>query len=288
MPDGMTIDTEGMLWVAIHMGARVVRVDPAAAQVCGTHPPWSRMGRGATARLVPPAPLAIPPSLRMHTPVLESANPRMDSECASGCTRSTARATAPSLGRPTPAVVKQDKSSGGSVDTTKTRSGPQRVRMSSGERPVGAAKGKQSDTEALCQTPPNVLYVHPLCHFQGQSWKAQLRDRVKHGGDVSSLLYATPPPPIEVGRRPLGGGGGGALEGGVQGGAMGGGGGWMGGGFKEGRWWGGGGGGGWEGQLGGGSKLGGGVQVGPLGLGGGGGHRLPLPSLALNLTIQSP
>ena len=28
-----------------------------------------------------------------------------------------------------------------------------------------------------------------------------------HGGAVSSLLYATPPPPVEVGRRPLGGGG---------------------------------------------------------------------------------
>ena len=41
-----------------------------------------------------------------------------------------------------------------SVDTTKTRSDPQRVRMSSGERPIGGAKGKQSDTEALCQTPP--------------------------------------------------------------------------------------------------------------------------------------
>ena len=27
--------------------------------------------------------------------------------------------------------------------------------MSSGERPIGAAKGKQSDTEALCQTPPS-------------------------------------------------------------------------------------------------------------------------------------
>ena len=60
-----------------------------------------------------------------------------------------------SLGQPTPGVVKQDKSSRGSVDTTKTRSGPQRVRMSSGERPTGAAKGKQSDTEALCQTPPS-------------------------------------------------------------------------------------------------------------------------------------
>ena len=40
------------------------------------------------------------------------------------------------------------------TNTTKTRSGPQRVRMSSGERPMGAAKGKQSDTEALCQPPP--------------------------------------------------------------------------------------------------------------------------------------
>ena len=26
--------------------------------------------------------------------------------------------------------------------------------MSSGERPIGAAKGKQSDTEALCPPPP--------------------------------------------------------------------------------------------------------------------------------------
>ena len=78
----------------------------------------------------------------------------MDSEGASGCTWSTARATARLRdGRP-PGVVKQDKSSGGSVDTTKTRSGPQRVRMSSGKRPIGAAKGKQSDTEALCHPPP--------------------------------------------------------------------------------------------------------------------------------------
>ena len=60
----------------------------------------------------------------------------------------------PSPGRPTPGVVKQNKSSAGSVDTTKTRWGPQRVRMSSGERPIGAAKGTQSDTEALCQPPP--------------------------------------------------------------------------------------------------------------------------------------
>ena len=33
--------------------------------------------------------------------------------------------------------------------------------MSSGERPIGAAKGEQSDTEALCQPPP-------LCMWSGQ------------------------------------------------------------------------------------------------------------------------
>ena len=79
----------------------------------------------------------------------------------------------PSPGQPTPGVVKQDKSSGGSVDTTKTRSDPQRVRMSSGEGPMGAAKGKQPDAEALCPTPPppgslrnslaGVLHPPPQC-----------------------------------------------------------------------------------------------------------------------------
>ena len=68
----------------------------------------------------------------------------------------------PSLGQPTPGVVKQDKSSGGSVDTTKTRSGPLRVRMSSGERPIGAAKGKQPNAEALCQTTPPTCLSYAL------------------------------------------------------------------------------------------------------------------------------
>ena len=36
--------------------------------------------------------------------------------------------------------------------------------MSSGERPIGAAKGKQSDTEALCQPPPNPADAHPSAH----------------------------------------------------------------------------------------------------------------------------
>ena len=87
-----------------------------------------------------------------HKSVMESANPAW--------TRSV-HLDAPGqrhrqqlvFGTADPDVVKQDKSSRGSVDTTKTCSGPQRVRMSSGERPIGAAKGKQSDTEALCQTP---------------------------------------------------------------------------------------------------------------------------------------
>ena len=60
----------------------------------------------------------------------------------------------PVSGTAEPGVVKQDKSSRGSVDTTKTRSNPQRVRMSSGERPIGAAKGKQTNTMASCHPPP--------------------------------------------------------------------------------------------------------------------------------------
>ena len=34
--------------------------------------------------------------------------------------------------------------------------------MSSGERPIGAAKGKQLDTEALCQTLPSLLQAHAV------------------------------------------------------------------------------------------------------------------------------
>ena len=75
--------------------------------------------------------------------------PRPPSEGASGCT-GRRHGQQPVSGTAGPGVVKQDKSSRGSVDTTKTRSGPQRLRMSSGERPIGTAKGKQSDTEALC------------------------------------------------------------------------------------------------------------------------------------------
>ena len=41
----------------------------------------------------------------------------------------------------------------GPVDKTKTCLDPQRVRMCKGERPIGAAKGKQTDTMASCQPP---------------------------------------------------------------------------------------------------------------------------------------
>ena len=60
----------------------------------------------------------------------------------------------PVSGTPGPGVVKQDKSSRGSADTTKIRLDPQRVGMCSGERPMGAAKGKQTNTMASCHTPP--------------------------------------------------------------------------------------------------------------------------------------
>ena len=88
-----------------------------------------------------------------HKSVLESANPAW--------TRSVhldapgqRHGQQPVSGTADPGVIKQDKSSRGSVDTTKTRSYPQRVRMCSGERPTGAAKGKPTNTMALPPPPP--------------------------------------------------------------------------------------------------------------------------------------
>ena len=89
-----------------------------------------------------------------HKPVLELANPAW--------TRSVHldapgqwHGQQPVSRTANPGVVKQDKSSRGSVDTTKTCSDPQGVRMSCSERPICAAKGKQPNTEALCQPPPS-------------------------------------------------------------------------------------------------------------------------------------
>ena len=102
-----------------------------------------------------------------HKSVLESAN--------SAWTRSVPldapgqrHGQQPVSGTADPGVVKQDKSPRGSVDTTKTRSDPQRVRMSSGERPIGAAKGKQTNTMASCQPPPPPLFT-PAVEDQPQN-----------------------------------------------------------------------------------------------------------------------
>ena len=110
--------------------------------------------------LLPP-----PPPLQMHTPARTS-------QCWSRQTQHglgvciwmhllNGPGNSPSPGRPTPGVVKQDKSSRGSVDTTKTRSGPQRVRMSSGERPTGAANN-QIPRPCANPPPPPLLLHAPL------------------------------------------------------------------------------------------------------------------------------
>ena len=108
-----------------------------------------------------------------HKSVLESANPAWSVHLDTPGQRHVS-------GTADPGVVKQDKSSGGSVDTTKTRSDPQRVRMSSGERPIGAAKGKQPDTEALCETPPRhppILWqsvtISVTKKYRGALWTSQ-------------------------------------------------------------------------------------------------------------------
>ena len=122
--------------------------------------------------------------------------------------------SSPALGQPTPGAVKQDKSSGGSVDTTETRSDPQRVRMSSGERPIGAAKGKRPDTEALCQTPPLVRSGRTIrsirsipaahltfgalghwCHF------SRATPVLRMGGWGAGASTDPLPPPLSPGRK---------------------------------------------------------------------------------------
>ena len=72
--------------------------------------------------------------------------------------------------------------------------------MSSGERPIGAAKGKQSDTEALCQTPPpgnwkpitqrsaSRTRVVPCFSGQNEPWFLC----------VCNLVLPPPPPPRQI------------------------------------------------------------------------------------------
>ena len=50
--------------------------------------------------------------------------------------------------------------------------------MSSGERPIGAAKGKQSDTQALCQAPP-LQGAQPMPGHSPPDGKCQLPWRLQ-------------------------------------------------------------------------------------------------------------
>ena len=61
--------------------------------------------------------------------------------------------------------------------------------MSSGERPIGTAKGKQPNTEALCQTPPK---PPPEIY----RWKNLVGPFLVH--------EYLPPPPPPLKRRPVG------------------------------------------------------------------------------------
>ena len=63
--------------------------------------------------------------------------------------------------------------------------------MSSGERPIGAAKGKQSDTEALCQhppprTPPVGMQMTQVCHGLDEVCVVSCRSSVS--SDVNSVF----------------------------------------------------------------------------------------------------
>ena len=95
----------------------------------------------------------------VHKSVLEAANPawmrsvHLDAPCQW-------HAQQPVSGTANPGV-KQDTSSRGFVDITKTRADPQRVGMCSSERPIGATKGKQTKTMASCQHPPPPAWWTP-------------------------------------------------------------------------------------------------------------------------------
>ena len=98
----------------------------------------------------------------------------------------------PSMGQPTPGVVKQDKSSRGSIDKTKTSPDPQRVRVYTGERPIGAARGKQTNTlPAKAIKPANIMKLRPgqtgicgLTEASGQNHQHQVH-RSQQGAPLS-------------------------------------------------------------------------------------------------------
>ena len=141
-----------------------------------------------------------------HKSVLEPANPAWTRSVHLDAPGQRHRQQ-PVSGTADPGVVKQDKSSGGSVDTTKTRSGPQRVRMSSGERPIGTAKGKRPNTEALCRPPPS-------CSARPSQWLPPYHDRTPTHQQLApepacALRDAMDPPAYAFPRPPEDGGGGG-------------------------------------------------------------------------------
>ena len=188
-------------------------------------------------------------------------------------------------------LVRGEGRPGGSA---KWRTGPKRcpARLRS---PKSRGNGKNSTTNRpVARSPPPGGRGGASTRLGQNPW---IHDR--KGGSEGSPRGGQPfgsgrqlPPQLTIGRRPLGGGGGGGGGGGAS----------EGGGFREGEW-----GGGYRRGWGGGlreGRLGGGVQVGQFGVvvggggpgwtiwgvggGGGGGHGLPLPPLALPLTIPSP
>ena len=55
--------------------------------------------------------------------------------------------------------------------------------MSSGERPIGPAKGKQTDTEALCQPPPPPPPSDPSTYADGkEQFRIQMSRRQRFRG----------------------------------------------------------------------------------------------------------
>ena len=94
----------------------------------------------------------------------------------------------PSLGRPTPGGVQQDKSSRGSVDTTQARSDPRRVGLCSGERPIAPPKANNQH-HGLVPTPP------PL-HQSDHRGRIQTLPSGKSDRAISGAqMFGSPPPP---------------------------------------------------------------------------------------------
>ena len=70
---------------------------------------------------------------------------------------------------------KASKCIGNPPPPSPARSDLQRVRMKSGEGPIGAAKGKQSDTQASCQPPPTTAPVQMVHVTQTCPWIATVK-----------------------------------------------------------------------------------------------------------------